>query len=80
LFNDSEQAQFLSSSIGLLVLLLYFPGGLMQLAYQLRDAVLAAVDRRMAQGGRGPTDPDDFQSRADARATAWSMSVPTSPG
>ena len=51
LFNDSEQAQFLTSSIGLLVLLLYFPGGLMQLAYQLRDAVLGAVDRRMAQGG-----------------------------
>ena len=51
LFNDSPQAQFLASSIGLLVLLLYFPGGLMQLVYQLRDAVLGAVDRRMAEAG-----------------------------
>ena len=51
IFNDSDQAIFLSSSIGLLVLLLYFPGGLMQLAYQLRDAVLGAVDRRMALAG-----------------------------
>ena len=51
LFENSEQVQFLSSSIGLLVLLLYFPGGLMQLVYQLRDAVLSAVDRRMAEAG-----------------------------
>ena len=29
-----------TSSIGLLILLMYFPGGLMQIVYQLRDAVL----------------------------------------
>ena len=34
-----------TSSIGLLVLLLYFPGGLLQLPYALRDAVLARVTR-----------------------------------
>jgi ABC-type branched-subunit amino acid transport system ATPase component/ABC-type branched-subunit amino acid transport system permease subunit len=36
----------LSSSIGLLVILLYFPRGLNQISYDVRDAALAWADRR----------------------------------
>jgi ABC-type branched-subunit amino acid transport system permease subunit/ABC-type branched-subunit amino acid transport system ATPase component len=53
--GDSEQIQLLTSSIGLLVLLMYFPGGLIQIAYSIRDAVYAWVDRRM--GERGVSEP-----------------------
>ena len=36
---------------GLLILLMYFPGGLMQIVYRLRDAVLDWADRRLAAQG-----------------------------
>jgi ABC-type branched-subunit amino acid transport system permease subunit/ABC-type branched-subunit amino acid transport system ATPase component len=53
--GDSEQIELLTSSIGLLVLLMYFPGGLVQIVYSVRDAVYAWVDRRM--GERGVPEP-----------------------
>lgn len=53
--GDSDQIQLLTSSIGLLVLLMYFPGGLVQIVYSVRDAVYAWVDRRM--GERGVAEP-----------------------
>jgi ABC-type branched-subunit amino acid transport system ATPase component len=37
----------LASSVGLLVLLMYFPGGLVQIGYAARDALLAWLDRRL---------------------------------
>ena len=41
LFNNSVQVGLLTSGAGMLVLLLYFPGGLVQVLYNLRDAALA---------------------------------------
>jgi ABC-type branched-subunit amino acid transport system ATPase component/ABC-type branched-subunit amino acid transport system permease subunit len=38
-----------TSSIGLLILLLYFPGGLIQIAYSARDALLAWVEKRLPE-------------------------------
>ena len=38
-----------TSSIGLLILLLYFPGGLIQIAYSARDALLAWVENRLPE-------------------------------
>ena len=38
-----------TSSIGLLILLLYFPGGLIQIAYSARDALLAWADSRLPE-------------------------------
>jgi ABC-type branched-subunit amino acid transport system ATPase component/ABC-type branched-subunit amino acid transport system permease subunit len=55
IFDDTAQVRLFTSSIGLLVLLMYFPGGLMQIAYSLRDAVLAWADRRL--GARGVAAP-----------------------
>jgi ABC-type branched-subunit amino acid transport system ATPase component/ABC-type branched-subunit amino acid transport system permease subunit len=45
-FPDSEVVPLLTSSIGLLVLLLYVPGGFVQIAYAGRDALLARLDGR----------------------------------
>ena len=48
IFNDTAQVRLFTSSIGLLILLMYFPGGLLQIGYKLRDAVLQWADRRLA--------------------------------
>jgi ABC-type branched-subunit amino acid transport system permease subunit/ABC-type branched-subunit amino acid transport system ATPase component len=55
LFSDTAQVRLFTSSIGLLILLMYFPGGLMQIAYRLRDAVLTWAEPRLAD--RGATAP-----------------------
>ena len=41
-FPDSPEVALLTSGIGMLVLLLYFPGGLVQILFNARDAALAA--------------------------------------
>jgi ABC-type branched-subunit amino acid transport system ATPase component/ABC-type branched-subunit amino acid transport system permease subunit len=46
-FPDSKIVPLLTSSLGLLVLLLYFPGGLVQVGYSARDALLSWADRRL---------------------------------
>jgi len=50
-FDNTQQVQLFTSSIGLLILLMYFPGGLTQIAYSVRDALLSWADRRLADRG-----------------------------
>jgi ABC-type branched-subunit amino acid transport system ATPase component/ABC-type branched-subunit amino acid transport system permease subunit len=54
-FPGNDLVPLLTSSIGLLVLLLYFPGGLIQIAYSARDALFDLVERRM---GPAPAKPE----------------------
>ena len=44
-----DLVRLLTSSIGLLVLLMYFPGGLLQIIYSIRDKLLERADRKMAE-------------------------------
>ncbi len=53
-FGDVQEVQLLTSGIGLLILLMYFPGGLTQIVYALRDAVLSWADRRLEPETRAP--------------------------
>jgi len=46
---NNEVLGLLSSSIGLLAILLYFPRGLNQISYDVRDAILAWADRRFGK-------------------------------
>jgi len=46
-FPDNELVPLLTSSIGLLVLLLYFPGGLVQIGYSIRQALVGFMERRL---------------------------------
>jgi ABC-type branched-subunit amino acid transport system ATPase component/ABC-type branched-subunit amino acid transport system permease subunit len=46
LFPDNELVPLFASSIGMLVLLLYFPSGLVQLFYSPRDALFAWMAKR----------------------------------
>ena len=44
-----DLVRLLTGSIGLLVLLMYFPGGLLQIIYSLRDKLLERADHKIAQ-------------------------------
>jgi ABC-type branched-subunit amino acid transport system ATPase component/ABC-type branched-subunit amino acid transport system permease subunit len=46
-FPGNTLVPLLTSSVGLLVLLLYFPGGLVQLGFSARDALLTWAERRV---------------------------------
>ena len=48
IFGASDEVRLLTSGVGLLLLLMYFPGGIMQLLYKLRDFLLGMADERMA--------------------------------
>ena len=66
LFGNSDTAKLLTSSIGLLALLLYFPGGLQSLLTLARDAVLLRVAARrpaVAPATRPPVTAQQRQPR-----------------
>jgi ABC-type branched-subunit amino acid transport system ATPase component/ABC-type branched-subunit amino acid transport system permease subunit len=46
-FPGNSIVPLLASSLGLLMLLLYFPGGLVQIGYAMRDGVLSWAERRL---------------------------------
>ena len=46
-FPDNDLVPLLTSSIGLLVLLLYFPGGLVQIGYAARAAIVRWMEDRL---------------------------------
>jgi ABC-type branched-subunit amino acid transport system ATPase component/ABC-type branched-subunit amino acid transport system permease subunit len=48
-FPDNELVPLLTSSLGLLFLLLYFPGGFVQVGYAARDALLGWAARRRGE-------------------------------
>lgn len=51
--SPSDQVTLLTSSIGLLILLMYVPGGLIQLVYSVRDAFLNLISKRVKLRDRG---------------------------
>lgn len=55
--NPSDEIQLLTSSIGLLILLMYIPGGLIQIAYWLRDGFLNFIARRLDRGKTTAIEP-----------------------
>ena len=48
IWPDNSIVPLLTSSVGLLLLLMYFPGGLIQVALAARDALLQVLSRRVA--------------------------------
>ena len=48
LFKDSATVGLLTSGVGLLILLLYLPGGLLEIVHRIRDWFLGVAARRMA--------------------------------
>ena len=72
---DNELVPLFTSSIGLLVLLLYFPGGLIQLPYWIRDNLLGWAERRLEPApARARPTPRMISRHADS-----DRSAPTGP-
>jgi ABC-type branched-subunit amino acid transport system ATPase component/ABC-type branched-subunit amino acid transport system permease subunit len=49
LFDNTQEVALLTSGAGLLILLMYFPGGLVQILYSARDALFAWLARRLPE-------------------------------
>ena len=56
MFGTTSTIQFLTSGLGLLVFILYLPGGLAELLHRLADVVTLGIERLTA-GRAGPTAP-----------------------
>ena len=76
---NNEVLGLLSSSVGLLGILLYFPRGLMQIAYDFRDALLSWADRRFGKDVVS-TGPEDLGPGGAPRAGASRGSRPDARG
>ncbi|MGH8983619.1 MAG: ABC transporter permease subunit [Acidimicrobiia bacterium] len=74
LFDNAAEVRLLSSGAGLLILLLYFPGGFIELVYRARDAGYELLARRLPER---PTTKDvqapvpvTVRARGEERAAA----------
>ena len=68
-FAESEQVRLLTSGAGVLILLMYLPGGLIQVAYSLRDAIFAAAAKRIPDTAV-EREPAPIPARAVSAAVA----------
>jgi len=66
-FPGNDVVPLLTSSLGLLIMLLYFPGGLVQIGYSARDALLGWADKRL---GPAPAKASSTAPPAVITATA----------
>ena len=57
-FGDNELIPLLSSSVGLLLVIMYLPGGFVQIGYSIRDAILNWYDARLPDEGTTKTVHD----------------------
>jgi ABC-type branched-subunit amino acid transport system ATPase component len=69
---NNQLVGLLSSSLGLLVVLMYFPRGLNQITYGVRDAILSWADRRMEKRPQPerPAYPAVVRRRSEAAVPA----------
>ena len=78
-----DLVRLLTSSIGLLVLLMYFPGGLLQIIYNIRDKLLERADRKMAEqepaAGVEPSAAEEAPETPDVPQAAPEPARPPSP-
>jgi ABC-type branched-subunit amino acid transport system ATPase component len=77
LFGDSAEIALLTSGVGLLVLLLYLPGGLISVVFRVRDALLTAWAARL-EAAAAPA-PAVAMAMADAPQRAVTTRPATVP-
>jgi ABC-type branched-subunit amino acid transport system ATPase component/ABC-type branched-subunit amino acid transport system permease subunit len=68
---DNQLVPLFTSSIGLLIILLYIPGGFVQIGYYARDSLLRWVDKRMG--------PEDTSKVSTAPPAALTRAAPLEP-
>jgi len=75
-FPDNEMVPLFASSIGLLVLLLYLPGGLVQIGYSTRDALFAWAAARAPSRPLSPPPALPTRRGADRAGTRDGAAAP----
>ncbi len=73
-FPENTVVPLFTSSVGLLILLLYFPGGLVQIAYSARNMLLGWAERRL------PAEPVKTLHETPAAVTLRARPEPGSGG
>lgn len=76
LFSNSSNVALLTSGAGLLILLLFFPRGLVQVVYGARDAVLARIARRRPEPAEQPRAASVASAAGKARRDAPAATGP----
>lgn len=76
LFPDNELVPLFTSSIGLLIVVLYFPGGMAQIGYMIRSAVDEWAVARLSPPSPATTDSVDVASLTRLRPVAHDRSEP----
>jgi ABC-type branched-subunit amino acid transport system ATPase component/ABC-type branched-subunit amino acid transport system permease subunit len=77
LFPDNTLISLLTSSIGFLLMLMYFPGGFVQLFYRMRDGIVARAERRYGYlEASSTTETPDAIRRGAAAAAAPDRASP----
>ena len=65
-FPDNDLVPLFTSSIGLLVIIMYIPGGFIQVAYAARDALLGWIDKRPEHAAQAEPRPSARTGEAGA--------------
>ncbi|MEL7207656.1 MAG: ATP-binding cassette domain-containing protein, partial [Actinomycetota bacterium] len=73
LISDSQEVRLLTSGIGLLVLLLYFPGGLVQVLYNIRDSIFSVLSNRRPEVVIKKTEDTTVPTRLREAATETAL-------
>lgn len=76
IFPGNNTIPLYSSSIGLLILLLYFPGGLVQVGYSARDALVRWLDARLPSDDSKQTHTPPASLKRDLSHDAPPADVP----
>ena len=76
---DNEVVPLFTSSIGLIVILMYFPGGMIQAFYVARNKIVDLAERRLPdhEGAESATKPPASLSRATAPRHVPSVALKT---
>ena len=64
LWPDNELVPLLTSGLGLLLLLLYFPGGLVHIAHRIRGAIYHSLERRLPPVDKTATEAPPVVGRS----------------
>jgi ABC-type branched-subunit amino acid transport system ATPase component/ABC-type branched-subunit amino acid transport system permease subunit len=75
-FDGTQQVQLLASGVGILVVLLYFPGGLISIVHGVRDQLLGYITRR---SGWKPPERTQKAGVAHLSSLATERSITTDP-
>ncbi len=71
-FPGTPEIGLVTSGVGVLVLLLYFPGGLVQILFKVRDVVFSVLERRLPSA-------EDEEATEDRPSRPVAPALPTRP-